>query len=164
MNPDLGYGSHAPVLAAAVARTTGPVLELGCGHWSTHMLRLMCRLTGRPLESYDSDKDWAKTLNVPVVEKWSKWEPILDRFGVIFIDCAPGEDRYLLAMQLKERADFIVLHDAECDTRHGGGGNYQYDAILPHFKYVEFFRALRPVTLILSDKEPFGLTKEEQTA
>lgn len=158
--PDLGVGSHVPVLAAAVAATEGPVLELGCGWWSTPMLRLLCR--HRPLESYDTDPEWAKLFSVPVVKNWKQWLPNFKTYGAIFIDCSPGEERKELAMKLKGMAKFIVLHDAECDSRHGGGGNYRYDDIYGRFKYVEHYRVIRPVTAILSDVEPFGLTDWEK--
>lgn len=164
MRPDLGFHSHYPVLAAAVARTTGPVLELGCGWGSTPMLRAMCRSMGRNLESMDSNPTWAEEMGVPFMTNWRQWSPGHESYGVAFIDCAPGEARAELAMRLKGKAKFILLHDAECDTMHGGGGNYRYDLITPYFRFVEFYRMLRPVTLILSNDEPFGLTKEEQTA
>jgi hypothetical protein len=156
MNPDFGYHSHYPVLAAAVARTSGAVLELGCGWGSTPMLRAMCK--DRPLESYDTDKHWAGLFGVPIVEKWSKWEPVHPQYGVVFIDCAPGEERKFLALRLKGRAKFMVLHDHEA----GSAAAYYYEDIIPQFKYAEVYRLLRPHTLILSDDEPFGLTPKEQ--
>jgi hypothetical protein len=156
MRPDIGYGSHFPVLAAAILKTTGPVLELGCGWTSTPMLRLLCR-PNRTLESYDNSKEWAEQFNVPVVENWSKWEPLQQHYGVAFIDSHPGEERRHLAMKLKGRADFLVLHDHEA----GPAAAYYYEHIIGQFKYAETYRMLRPHTLILSDKEPFGLTWEE---
>lgn len=157
MRPDLGYGSHFPVLAAAVAMTNGPVLELGCGWTSTPMLRLMSRWNDRPLESYDSNEEWAKLFDVPLVKDWSKWAPKYDRYGVIFIDSHPGEERRHLAMRLKGKCTFMVLHDHEA----GPAAAYDYEIIIPHFKYVETYRMLRPHTLILSDETPFGLIAEE---
>lgn len=162
MRPDFGYFSHFVPLAAAVAKTEGAVLELGSGWGSTPLLRAMCR--NRVLESYDSDLEWSEKMGVPHVVNWKAWSPAFAQYGVAFIDCAPGEARAELAMRMRGKAKFILLHDAECDTMHGGGGNYRYDLIVPHFKYVEYYRLLRPVTLILSDDEPFGLTEQEQTA
>lgn len=156
MRPDIGYGSHFPVLAAAAMKTVGPVLELGCGWTSTPMLRLLCR--DRYLESYDSNKEWSQTFNVPCVSNWEQWEPHCDRYGVVFIDSHPGEDRRHIAMKLKGRATYFVLHDHEA----GPAAAYDYHHIIPHFKYVETYRMLRPHTLILSDEKPFGLTDEEQ--
>ena len=159
MRPDFGVYSHYPVLAAAVARTTGPVLELGCGWGSTPMLRAMCRVMNRKLESYDTDKEWADKFGVPVVQdqRWDLWEPLEKHYGVIFIDCSPGEIRRDLAVRLKDQATFQVLHDHEA----GSAAAYYYETILEYFKYNETYRMLRPHTLILSNVEPFGLTAEE---
>lgn len=154
---DIGVGSHFPVLAAAVHRTTGPVLELGCGWNSTPMLRMMCG-KDRKLESYETDPEWAKVFGVPVVANWSKWEPKEPSYSVAFIDCQPGEERKLIALRLKGRVQFILLHDHEA----GRAAAYYYEHIMGQFKYAETFRVIRPHTLILSDDEPFGLSAWEQ--
>lgn len=153
---DLGVSSHFPVLAAAVAGTNGPVLELGSGWGSTPMLRLMCR--NRSLESYDNDESWARQMGSTYVPNWDKWQPKLDYYDVIFIDCSPGEERRHLAMRLKERGKFLLLHDHEA----GPAAAYYYEYIIPQFKYSEVYRVLRPHTLILSDEERFGLSAFEQ--
>lgn len=152
--PDLGFFSHYPVLAAAVARTSLPFLELGCGYGSTPMLRLMGR---GYVESWDSDPEWAKRFDAHLVQDWATWEPHQKYYGVVFIDCAPGEVRKDLAVKMKDRCTYVILHDAECDTVHGGGGNYQYDSILHHFKYAVYYRELRPHTLILSNGVKFDI-------
>ena len=163
---DLGVYSHFPILAAAVAGTTGPVLELGCGWGSTPMLEIMCRRQRRVLESYETDEQWAGLLRVSHVPNWEAWTPRLHSvdgpaYSVAFIDCAPGEVRGRLAVRLRRAARFILLHDALSDPPHGGG-NYRYDEIVPEFRFVEYYRVVRPATLILSDDEPFGLSEEEQ--
>lgn len=153
---DIGVSSHFPVLAAAVARTSGPVLELGCGWGSTPMLRLMC--SGRKLESYDNSEAWAKSMSAVYVPRWDKWEPKEPHYSVAFVDCSPGEERRHLMMRLKGRATFIVAHDHEA----GPAAAYFYEYITPQFKYVEVYRVLRPHTLILSDEQPFGLSAWDQ--
>lgn len=154
---DIGVSSHYPVLAAAVYRTAGPILELGCGWGSTPMLRLMCG-TERKLESYDTDKAWCSFFGAGHVERWDKWEPKEERYAVVFIDCSPGEERKFLAMRLKGRADFIIMHDHEA----GPAAAYYYEHIIPQFKYAETYRVIRPHTLILSDEKPFGLSEWDQ--
>lgn len=152
---DLGYTSHFPVLAAAVARTSGPVLELGCGWASTPMLRLMCQR--RILESYDNDLEWATQFGAFLVKDWSQWAPIESHYDVVFIDCAPSEERKNLAVRLKDRARYILCHDYGCDAAQGGGGNYGYDSITNQFKFVRVYSVVRPLTLILSNEEDFIL-------
>jgi len=159
MRPNFGYFSHYPVLAAAVACTTGPVLELGSGWGSTPLLRAMCHAMGRTLETYDTDPEWATTFDVPVVADWLTWEPQEPHYGVIFIDCSPGEIRKDLAMRLKAHATLLVLHDHEA----GPAAAYFYEQIIPHFAHAETYRMLRPHTLVLSDERPLGLTTDERT-
>lgn len=161
------YGSHYPILAAVVAKATGPVLELGAGHWSTPMLHYMCRSMNRDLVTIDNQDSWAaqfKNYNTgrhtimhlldpqnwaPVpVDKWLHW-------GVAFVDCAPGEARHELIRRLHGHADFIVAHDSERD--YNTGANYMYEKVTPLFKYVSEWRRYRPYTLILSNVEPFEI-------
>lgn len=166
---DQGHLSHYPILAAALARTTGPVLELGMGWGSSPMLHAMCRLMKRTLASYETNREWYELFAwMDEPRHWVSWVPDIARaqfpildYDVAFIDFAPGEPRRDVALGLAERARFILLHDAEQDPPHGGG-NYQYETIIPQFKYHEFYRVVRPHTLILSNYEPFGLSPGEQ--
>lgn len=159
---DVGVGSHFPVLAAAVARTTGPVLELGCGWFSTPMLRLLCRHLHpehpqwRRLESYDTDKDWAAKFAVPIVKDWTSWQPAEKHYGVAFVDNSPGESRVGLIKRLKGHARFIIAHDTEADIPPSGG-NYGWAQLNGLFKYAVTFNAFRPWTTIYSDEEEFAL-------
>lgn len=152
---DIGVSSHFPVLAAAVYKTQGPILELGCGWGSTPMLKLMSRFGNRILESYDNNKEWADIFNAGHVERWDRWEPKEPYYGACFIDCSPGEERKLLIARLKDRAKFIVAHDHEA----GSAAAYYYEHVTHLFKYAETFRVLRPHTLVLSNVEPFGMSE-----
>lgn len=166
----IGVGSHFPILAAAVARTTGPVLELGCGYWSTPMLRLLCRYMDfwkeghqsgfppgwRKLESYDTDPEWAKRFDVPCVADWEKWKPEASRYGVAFVDNSPGESRVELILRLKDKAHFIVAHDTEADIPPSGG-NYRWKELDGKFKFQTIFKDFRPWTTVYSDVEEFAL-------
>lgn len=170
MSADLGYHSHYPILASIISRTTGPVLELGMGYGSTPMLHTMTQ-PERTLWSVETDQEWFERLSFlgnarHTVELCSSWESCraLDQassFEVVFIDSSPGEKRKDLALLFKDTAKYVILHDAECDTMHGGGGNYQYEKILPEFKYAEVYRLVRPHTLILSNLEEYGLGDHE---
>ena len=139
----------------AVCKSTGPILELGCGWGSTPMLRMMGRALGREVESYDNNKEWAAIFGAGYVENWAKWEPKAKSFGAAFFDCSPGEERKSLLLKMQGRAKFLVAHDHEA----GSAAAYYYEHITHLWKYAEVFRALRPHTLILSDIEPLGLTE-----
>ena len=153
----LGYYSHLPVLALAMTKKPDTlqdsVLECGAGWGSTPMLKLICKSLGYRLESYDSDRDWALQIGAVHVPDWSKWEPVEKKYFVAFIDCAPGDVRKDIALRLKDRATFIILHDAECDPP----GAYGYDTLYPHFTYRSVYRTLKPNTLVLSNFRPFPL-------
>ena len=151
----LGYFSHMPVLALALMKTSGPVIEMGVGWGSTPMLKMICKSFNRSLISYESDREWAKQFDATFVLDWRHFDIDLD-YSIAFIDCAPGDQRKDLALKLKGRATYIILHDAESDPP----GDYRYHEIIPQFKYHEFYRTLRPSTLVLSDVAPLGLENQ----
>jgi hypothetical protein len=166
---NLGYLSHYPVLATAVARTNGPVLELGCGYGSTPLLHLMCSYRPRTLYSLDADRKWIrrfKSLETDwhkiVWVKDTKWR--IPRFpvywSVAFVDCAPGEVRKDLIRQLKGKAEYILAHDSEKD--YEAGGNYGYEDLFETFSYIEEYRYLRPYTLVFSDEKKLGISSVEK--
>lgn len=165
---DLGHVSHVPVLAAALAKTTGPVLEFGIGYGSTPLLHAMCQVQGRRLTSFDNNLQWVEEFkslecdghSLHWVDNW-EYRPSGVRHGVAFVDFAPGELRKNLALRVKSDAQFILLHDALQDPPHGAGA-YKYEEIIPYFQYHEFYQVVRPATLILSDDKPFGLSDFEQ--
>jgi len=129
--------THLPILASSVARTSGPVLELGCGDYSTPLLHHLCN--GRPLVSLEHDPVWLsryKDLETP----WHKIQLVLDwaaakvidetKWGVAFVDHAPAQQRVHEIRRLKNQAELIVIHDTE-----DPGGTYNYASVLPEFKY-----------------------------
>lgn len=173
---NMGYNTHYPILAACVARTTGPILELGCGESSTPMLHLMAHAMKRRLHSVDTDPAWLKKYDgyyqadhsfeivaphgddaLPLVtrqiEGWRRWLTSdmanIGNLGVVFVDCAPGEARHMIASFFARRAQIVLCHDSEKD--YAAGGNYMYDQCIPEFKYVSEWRRWRPYTLILSN-------------
>lgn len=161
------YFSHYPVLAAAVASSEGPILELGCGHGSTLMLHYMGMVTGRRVVSTDYDLTWLEGFRDgyegPLhefhhVKDWEKWDRIeREKWGVALVDNSPGEERYKLADRLRKHCKWILCHDSEKD--YGTGANYMYEKILPNFRYVSEWRRCRPYTFILSDEAMFPISE-----
>lgn len=145
-SPDCG--THMSTLATAVAHTTGPVLELGMGDWSTPLLHALCSKDKRYLLSTETDKywislfedletDWHKFEYVPIFEKSisryyrpEKWDAVGNemRWSVVFIDHAPAERRLLDITRLRKNTDIFVVHDTE-------GRGYGLGPILDSFKY-----------------------------
>lgn len=119
------WGSHMPALLACVAASSGPVLELGVGHFSTPQLHALCGAISRQLVSVESHPDW-------LYEMASKYasdnhtfsdsipDPKLNvRWGVSFIDHSPGGANRASAFQkLIEVSSFVVMHDAQKDAEN----------------------------------------------
>lgn len=158
------YGSHFPILAAAVYRTHGPILEAGCGDWSTPLLHYMSS-GERNILSLDNDASWLARFHADYERDWHVFEHVRDwrthdfladaHFGVAFVDCSPGEERIQVIQRLRDRADLIIAHDSERD--YGTGANYGYEKIRPLFHHVSEWRRYRPYTLILSNFKEFHI-------
>lgn len=109
------YQSHLPALLACIPATTGPVLELGVGYFSTPHLHAICGALGRFLVSVETDKDW----RMHFAEKYCTPSHIFDhklstnkRWSVAFIDDSPGgQHRAEMFKTLIEVSDYVVVHD-----------------------------------------------------
>lgn len=156
---DLGYGSHVSYLVAAVARTEGPVLELGSGFGSTEVLHEICAAQKRQLVTVDNVGEWlanffdlagpghAVTLAKDVNEYARLIADQYQRWGVVFIDHAPGESRRDAVEIFRDRADYVACHDSE-------ELGYNLEDALSTFKYRRDFRRHRPWTTIASMTKP----------
>lgn len=133
------WDNHRPLLFLALENTTGNVLELGMGDGSTPYLHEYCLLKNRQLESYDNNVEYCGKFNglestqhsIMLIKKWSNIK--LGNYGVALIDHAPAEQRHIDAIKLKDKADIIIVHDAE----HEGFDYdvYHIDKIAKEFKY-----------------------------
>jgi hypothetical protein len=151
--------THAPMLVLAFFGTQdhhGPILEMGMGYGSTCLLSRLCEQSGRLLVSVDSDPAWAEefrplecgTHQIKAHPGWAgmvydppaPWE----RWAVAFVDHAPGEHRAMAIRNLRQVAEFIVVHDADA-TGYGWGDS------LDTFKWRHDYRVLCPGTTILSE-------------
>lgn len=153
----VNYGSHIPVLARVMALTTGDALEMGMGINSTPLMHWLCATTKRHLVSYESSRDQAAQwehfagVNTPwheirVVEQWA--DAAIERpWDVAFIDHDPGIRRHEDVARLAQRANYIIIHDADGrdDPKH------LYSKIYPLFKWQFRYTAYRPHTAVLSN-------------
>lgn len=108
------WDNHRPLLWWALKQTedsTLPILEMGCGEGSTPYLQDYSYRTGRPLISYDNNKDWAEKYNAIYVKDWNAVQH--PNYSVVLIDHAEGERRWIDIQQLSNKADYIVIHDSE---------------------------------------------------
>lgn len=117
-----GFSSHQPVLYEAVKRTTGAVVEIGCGYGSTPLLHELCKKDERRLLTLDDNEEWLDHFSQQYATDWhefiyaSNWETALadDRIAARFYDVAfvDGGDRFVAAKAFKDKAKFVVFHDA----------------------------------------------------
>lgn len=147
-----GYSTHLPLLVASVARTTGNVVEFGCGLYSTPVLHAAC--LERNLFSYETDSEWLRRFRhlqsdrhqLIHVEQWADASlPV--QISVALVDCQPAAARAGLITRLKGRADLIVAHDSEHRL-------YGYEPVLADFKYRAEWRGYAPWTTVVSDTIP----------
>ena len=155
------YGTHMTALIAAAMHTQGPILELGCGDYSTPLLHSICSATERKLISAESDLSWLSFfmdlrcawhtfISVPVrdannqtIHLWDTIDPE-EHYGMVFIDHAPALRRIEDIKRLREKTDVFVIHDTE-DPR------YNYESILPTFKYQYVDSRYAITTTVVSD-------------
>ena len=146
------YGTHRPSLCEAIARTTGPILELGMGDSSTPALHDLAEASDRSVWSYDHDASWVKRYidlrsdrhRIECVSSWDECPIESTRWGVAFVDHAPGDRRIIDIARLAKQADVIVVHDTE-DAVYG------YDRIFGTFAHRLDHRADKPWTTLLSN-------------
>ena len=138
------YATHQPVLVWALENSTGPVLELGAGEFSTPLLRRLAIETGRNVVTVESDENWLQRYSMSDVSNHQfrhapQWMPVLDElskrtWGVVFIDLSPELYRYYALCRMLPVAQYIVGHDADL-MRH-------YRAY--YFNWFEFIPEVQP--------------------
>ena len=154
MHVSLNYGTNLPALIKAMEKTTGDVLELGMGVFSTPYLHYQCILSNRKLESYENYKDWMdffKDYECPnheinFVEKYADAK-IEKAWSVVLVDQTPDSSRAEEIKRLANYAHYIVIHDSN-------PSNYKvthYDEIYPLFKYKTDWHGDNNRTTILSN-------------
>lgn len=132
---DIGaWSNHRRLLWMALRSALGPILELGAGEGSTPYLRQFCDEHLRSFQSYDSNKEWAKKMQVNYNngdwESLSCWHNPL--WGVVLLDLAPGEYRRVALMKLT--AQIIIIHDSE--PPRWNASDYKVRPLFKNFKYV----------------------------
>lgn len=107
------YATHIVALMETALTTTGGILELGCGHYSTPMLAAIAKLQGRRFLAQASNKEWAAQFPGVEIVEWKTWSPPEGPWGMVFMDNEEHtRTRYQRLPALAEVTDTIVLHDA----------------------------------------------------
>jgi len=135
------YGTHLPCLIKAMENTSGDVLELGMGVFSTPYLHYKCMLDNRKLVSYENFKNWMKFFikyeyenanhEIHFVEKYSD-APIEKPWDVVLVDQTPDSSRIEEVKRIADLAKYIIIHDSNDSYK-----TYHYKEIYPLFKYIK---------------------------
>jgi hypothetical protein len=149
-----GYATHLPVLMTMLSKTTGPVIELGCGWYSTPLMHYVCKQTNRELWSLETDAAWINQFTkyntgnhkVELISDWNNHDFLSKYWSLVFVDHAPALQRKVTMRQMMDNADFFVVHDTEADHV------YQYSEVFKDFKYRFDYMEFRPWTSIVSNK------------
>lgn len=140
MKPEFidGWSSHQYPLVTAAMNTTGPIVEFGCGNYSTPLLSAIARAQGRTFEVFTSNADWADSfrdlakINIIEPADWIK-QQYHYRAGLLFVDSEQAvKDRSPTVIRHKELADVIVMHDAQVMRKRQNSwqpfaDNFEYD-------------------------------------
>lgn len=149
------FGTHIPILCRVVDATTGPILELGTGGFSTALLDMMCWQSRRRVVSYDNDPVYHEDNlryqsdyhDIRLVTHWD--DAVIDRaWSVALIDHKPGGRRRTEIAHLRDWADYLICHDSE----PGANRYYRYADIYPLFRYRFDYTRCRPHTVVLSNR------------
>jgi len=148
------YTTFIPLLLRVMAITKGKVVELGGGLYSTPLLHWMCKEQHRRVRTYERDPQYyelcrrfvSPTHEVIKVEDWST-QRIPGKFSVVLVDHDGFKDdtRAMSALSLKDRVEFIILHDTNHPEYYG------YKKIYPQFKYRYTWKEEKPWTTVVSN-------------
>jgi len=150
------YGTHLPCLIKALSKTTGDVLELGMGVFSTPYLHYQCILSNRLLVSYENYKNWWQFFidyhypcdnhEVNFIENYTDAN-INKKWDVVLIDQTPDSERVVAIKKLAKLAKYIIIHDSNPSQDK----NYHYSEIYPLFKYRIDWQGDRNQATVLSN-------------
>ena len=115
----LNYGSHLPALMACTAVCEGPVLEIGCGHFSTPCLHALCEALGLLLLTTELEDSWREQFmhfETPRHSIFKQTDELLAQlaqrqWGLVLVDDQPDTRIDRLNMFF-DSARFVLFHDA----------------------------------------------------
>lgn len=150
-----GWSSYLPILIKVFQQSKGDVLELGAGVFSTPLLHWLCLDWKRNLVTYENNPEYfelhkkfrSSSHQINFVTDWD-YIDIDRKWGLAFIDHEPSERRKVEAIRLKDKADFVVIHDTNPQDEH----KYRFiSEVFPHYKYRYDYKRKFPYTTVLSN-------------
>lgn len=157
------YATHQRLLTKYLMRTTGPIVELGCGDYSTPIIHEIAAVQGRTVRTLESDAGWLNKFSGyktdwHTLELVTSWDAVRyeDRIGLSFIDQTPGHTRPTEFLKLREVADVLILHDTEST-------GYNWRSVYSEFDHIETNTTQRPATTVLRGRTPLQLFETSET-
>jgi hypothetical protein len=143
------YATHQRLLIAAAMQTDGPIIEMGCGDYSTPLLAEIAAHQGRTFEVYTADRKWGSKYElmcrVNYINDWSKYT--YPKCGLTFLDNEQYvRHRKLHVPRLLEVSDVVICHDM---GQNEWGAKYA--TVLP----------LKPPTIALSQHKKILSTRRD---
>lgn len=143
--------THLEALVHTALSTTGPILEIGCGDYSTPVLAAIAKAQDRKFTIYTNDIEWGakyvEIASIRLVDDWGKWTAPAETFGMIFLDEQHSRKRNMLLPALAQIADAVVLHDAQAAI-----GNANWEESIAEYDSVTLFKRFVPWTAVLIPK------------
>jgi len=139
------YSTHLEALIKTAVETTGDILELGCGDYSTLQLVAICKAQA-------SNREWASRYGdlVEIVD-WHGWKPPVNpdstdgKWGMVFLDSEESvADRIKRLPALAEVTDTVVMHDANIAM-----ANPNWEKMAAPYNKVIVFNRFIPHTVVM---------------
>lgn len=166
MRPKIdSWATHLPMLVRCVAYHRGPILEMGCGLYSTPVLHAMSHGLQVPLTSIERNPEWGKPftkyvspLHDVIIDNTPNkhLQSLLDHgeyFHVALVDHSPAVLRAQAVKMLANKCDLIVCHDSEHRL-------YDYEDVLSEFEHRVEWREYAPWTTVVSNTMDLSFLKD----
>jgi hypothetical protein len=119
-----GFATHQPVLEKILSLIDKPILELGCGEGSTELIDHYAKQKNLKVVTVESEKSWMEkyihlhsdTHAFMCIENLNEWAGYftsdIRTWGLVFIDQGEWISRQNCLTALKDKTDYIILHDS----------------------------------------------------
>lgn len=148
------HGTHRKFLEFYILKSTGNILEFGCGNSSTGLIKSLIKGTSRKLISYENNQEWYNKMTKELPEDENHqyifvndndWETCINsipkiNWGLVFIDQSPWEARTMTMKYFKDIADYIMIHDVDYFSNNNFFGTFKKipgapENALPEYNY-----------------------------
>lgn len=142
------YATHLEALVSTALATDGPILEMGCGDYSTPVLAAIANKMGRGFVVHSSNEEWASKFSdladVNIVN-WDEWEP--PQFGMALLDSEEHTLKRLSRLpKLLEVGGAVVVHDADIVSSYPAWRGTVAG------RGVQFYKRQRPWTAVIAER------------